>query len=162
MTKHPVIVEDTGLGKFQVEVSAQGTHFLADEPISSGGLASGPDPFDLLSAALGACTVMTVKIYARRKAIAVTHVQAMITHRRDPDSQRDVFDRSIFIDGTVTEEEMGQLLAAADRCPVSQTLSTGSGIITTRSSMAIPTARRATDETHIRAMNRACDELANG
>ncbi|HET7346592.1 MAG TPA: OsmC family protein [Acidobacteriaceae bacterium] len=157
-----MIVEDTGLGQFQVEVSAQGARFLADEPISSGGLASGPSPFDLLSAALGACTVMTVKLFARRKPIAVTHVQVLTTHRRDPDSQRDVFERSIFIDGTITEEEMDQLLAAADRCPVSRTLCTGSDIITTRSSTAIPTARRATDETHMRAMNQVCDELATG
>lgn len=162
MTKHPVLVEDTGLGQFQVEVSAQGTHFLADEPISSGGLASSPNPFDLLSAALGACTVMTVKFYALRKPIAVKHVQVVVAHQRDPDSQRDVFERSIFIDATATEEEMDQLLAAADRCPVSRTLGTGSDIVTTRSSTAIPTARRAPDEAHVRAMNRACSKLATG
>ena len=98
MSKHPVIIEDTGLGLFQVDVRAQGTSFFSDEPISSGGLASGPGPFDLLSAALGACTVMTVKFYAQRKSIAVSHVQVMITHQRDPESQRDVFERSIFID----------------------------------------------------------------
>lgn len=162
MTKHPVIVEDTGLGIFQVEVRAQGTSFFADEPISSGGMASGPGPFDLLSAALGACTVMTVKFYAQRKLIIVSHVQVMITHQRDPESQRDVFERSIFIDGTVTEEDMKLLLAAADRCPVSRALSAGSDIVTTRSQTAITTARRVEDETYIRAMDRACDELATG
>jgi len=162
MTRHPVIIEDTGLGLFQVEVRAQGTSFFSDEPISAGGLASGPGPFDLLSAALGACTVMTVKFYARRESIAVSHVQVMITHRRDPESQRDVFERSIFIDAAVTEDEMKRLLAAADRCPVSRTLSAGSDIVTTRSQTAIATARRADDETYIRAMDRACDELATG
>lgn len=162
MTKHPVIIEDTGLGLFQVEVRAQGTSFLSDEPVSSGGLASGPGPFDLLSAALGACTVMTVKLYAQRKVIAVSHVQVMVTHQRDSESQRDVFERSIFVDGTITEEEMKLLLAAADRCPVSRTLSAGSDIVTTRSRSAITTARRVEDETHIRAMDRACDELAGG
>lgn len=162
MTKHPVIIEDTGLGLFQVEVRAQGTSFLSDEPISSGGMASGPGPFDLLSAALGACTVMTVKLYAQRKSIAVSRVQVMITHQRDPDSQRDVFERSIFIDGTINEEEMKRLLAAADRCPVSRTLSAGSDIVTSRNQTAIATARRVEDETHLRAMDRACDELATG
>jgi putative redox protein len=157
-----VIIEDTGLGLFQVEVRAQGTSFLSDEPISSGGMASGPGPFDLLSAALGACTVMTVKLYAQRKAIAVSHVQVMITHQRDPGSQRDMFERSIFIDAAVTEDEMKLLLAAADRCPVSRTLSEGSDIVTTRSHTAITTARRVEDETHIRAMDRACDDLATG
>ncbi|MCX7513086.1 OsmC family protein [Frateuria hangzhouensis] len=162
MTKHPVIIEDTGLGLFQVEVRAQGASFLSDEPISSGGLASGPGPFDLLGAALGACTVMTVKLYAQRKSIAVSHVQVMVTHQRDPESRRDVFERSIFIDATVTGEEMKLLLAAADRCPVSRTLSAGSDIVTTRSETAIATARRVEDKTHIRAMDRVCDELADG
>lgn len=162
MTKHPVIIEDTGLGLFQVEVRAQGTSFLSDEPISAGGLASGPGPFDLLSAALGACTVMTVKLYAQRKLIAVSHVQVLVTHQRDPESHRDVFERSIFIDGTITGEEMKLLLAAADRCPVSRTLSAGSDIVTTRSQTAIATARRDGDETHMRAMDRACDEVAGG
>ena len=162
MTRHPVIIEDTGLGLFQVEVRAQGTSFFSDEPIASGGLASGPGPFDLLSAALGACTVMTVKLYARRKSIAVSHVQVMITHQRDPESQRDVFERSIFSDAAVTEEEMKLLLAAADRCPVSRTGSAGSDIVTTRSQIAITTARRVEDETYFRAMDRACDELDTG
>jgi putative redox protein len=162
MTKHPVIIEDTGLGLFQVEVRAQGTSFYSDEPISSGGLASGPGPFDLLGAALGACTVMTVKLYARRKSIAASHVQVIVTHQRDPESQRDVFERSIFIDGTITDEEMKLLFAAADRCPVSRTLSAGSDIITTRSPTATITARRVEDETHIRAMDQVCDELAGG
>jgi putative redox protein len=160
MNKHPVIIEDTGLGLFQVEVRAQGASFLSDEPISSGGLASGPGPFDLLSAGLGACTVMTVKLYARRKSIAVSHVQVMITHQRDPESRRDVFERSIFIDAAVTGDEMKQLLAAADRCPVSRTLSAGADIVTTHSQTAIATGRRAGDETYMRAMEQACDELA--
>lgn len=162
MAKHPVIIEDTGVGLFQVEIRAQGTSLISDEPVSSGGLASGPGPFDLLSAALGACTVMTVKLYAQRKLIAVSHVQVIVTHQRDHESQRDVFERSIFIDGAVTEEEMKLLLAAADRCPVSRTLIAGSDIVTARSQTAIATARRAEDETHMRAMDRTCDELAAG
>lgn len=162
MTMHPVIIEDTGLGLFQVEVRAQGATFLSDEPISSGGLASGPGPFDLLGAALGACTVMTVKLYARRKSIAVSHVQVMVTHHREAESQRDVFERSIFIDGTVTEDQMTLLLVAADRCPVSRTLCKGSDIVTTRSQAAIATARRVDDATHLRAMEKACDGLETG
>jgi putative redox protein len=57
---------------------------------------------------------------------------------------------------------MKRLLAAADRCPVSRTLSAGSDIVTTRSQAAIATARRVEDETHLRAMDRSCDELATG
>jgi len=162
MSKHPVIIEDTGLGLFQVEVRAQGASFLSDEPVSSGGLASGPGPFDLLGAALGACTVMTVKLYARRNSIAVSRVQVVITHQRDHESRRDVFERSIFIDAEATADEMKQLLAAADRCPVSRTLSAGADIVSTHSQTAIATGRRAGDETYMRAMEQACDEPAPG
>ena len=62
-----VVVEDTGEGDFQVEVRAPGLSFLADEPVDAGGLGSGPTPYDLLSAGLGACTAMTLRLYARRK-----------------------------------------------------------------------------------------------
>jgi putative redox protein len=162
MTLHPVIVEDTGIGLFQVEVRAQGTSFLSDEPVASGGMASGPGPFDLLGAALGACTVMTVKLYAQRKSIAATHVQVLVTHHREPESRRDVFERSIFIDGALTGDEIKQLLVAADRCPVSRTLCAGSDIRTTRSPTPIATARRVDDPTHVRAMEQACDEVETG
>jgi putative redox protein len=157
-----VIIEDTGLGLFQVEVRAQGASFYSDEPASSGGMATGPSPFDLLGAALGACTVMTVKLYAQRKSINVSHVQVIVTHQRDPVSQRDVFERSIFIGGAITDEEMKHLLSAADRCPVSRTLSAGADITTTRCATATVTARRVEDDTHIHAMDRACDELGGG
>ena len=61
-----VTVSETGAGKFQVEVLAPGATFLADEPVEAGGLNSGPNPYDLLAAALGACTVMTLRLYAGR------------------------------------------------------------------------------------------------
>src|SRR4029453_17659786 len=63
-----VVVEETGQGSFQVEVSAGGAHFLVDERAEVGGLGSGPTPYDLLSAGLGACTAMTLRLYARAKS----------------------------------------------------------------------------------------------
>src|SRR5690606_19643605 len=64
-----VVVEETGEGGFQVEVRAGGARFLADEPVEVGGLGSGPTPYDLLGAALGACTAMTLRLYARGKGL---------------------------------------------------------------------------------------------
>ena len=157
--QHPVIAEDTGVGRLQVQIQTQGASFYVDEPTSAGGLASGPSPFDLLSASLGACTVMTIKFYAQRKRIPVTHVQAIVFHDRHPESGRDVFQRSIFIAGAIDEAQMRQLLSAADRCPVSKTLSAGADISTTRSAAAIPTGRRVEDDAHVRAMEMACDDV---
>lgn len=157
--EHPVIAEDTGVGQLQVQIHTQGASFLVDEPASAGGLASGPSPFDLLSASLGACTVMTIKFYAQRKRILVTHVQVLVFHGRQAESGRDVFRRSIFVAGAIDEGQMQQLLSVADRCPVSKALSAGADIETTRSSTPIPTSRRVEDDVHVRAMEIACDEL---
>jgi putative redox protein len=158
-SEHPVIAEDTGVGRLQVQVHTQGASFLVDEPSSAGGMASGPSPFDLLGASLGACTVMTIKFYAQRKGIPVTHVQVIVVHRRSPESGRDIFQRSIFIAGAIDEGQVRQLLSVADHCPVSKTLSAGADIATTRSKAPIPTGRRVEDDAHVRAMEVACDEI---
>lgn len=157
--EHPVIAEDTGVGRLQVQIYTQGASFHVDEPASAGGLASGPSPFDLLSASLGACTVMTIKFYAQRKAIQVTRVQVIVFHHRHPESGRDVFQRSIFIDGPIDEEQMRQLFAVADRCPVSKTLSAAADIETTRNAAPILTGRRVEDDEHVHAMEIACEEI---
>lgn len=157
-SQHPVIAEDTG-ASLQVQIHTQGGSFYVDEPSSAGGMASGPSPFDLLSASLGACTVMTIKFYAQRKGIHVTHVQAVVFHSRRTGSGRDVFQRSIFIAGAIDEGQMRQLLSVADRCPVSKTLSAGADVATTRAETPILTGRRVEDDAHVRAMEIACDEV---
>ena len=62
-----VEVRESGQGRFQVEVRAAGARFLVDEPVEAGGQGSGPTPYDLLAAALGACTAMTLRLYAERR-----------------------------------------------------------------------------------------------
>jgi putative redox protein len=77
-----VIVRETQNGKFQQEIIA-GTHrLLADEPTDVGGLDSGPGPYDLLLAALGACTSMTLRLYADRKKLPLTRTQVRLRHNR--------------------------------------------------------------------------------
>jgi putative redox protein len=58
-----IVVDETGKGDFQVEVKAGTSSFLMDEPVQAGGLGSGPNPYDLLSAAIGACALMTIRLY---------------------------------------------------------------------------------------------------
>jgi len=77
---HEVVVQETRHGTFQQEVTA-GTHrFLADEPVAAGGLDSGPGPYDLLLAALGACTSMTLRLYADRKQIPLVRTRVRFRH----------------------------------------------------------------------------------
>lgn len=75
-----VTVTETGLGQFQVEVVAGGAAFLADEPVEAGGMGSGPNPYDLLCAALGACTTMTLRLYAGRKRWPLEHTTVRVLH----------------------------------------------------------------------------------
>ena len=79
---HEVLVRETRHGTFQQEITA-GTHrFLADEPVAAGGLDSGPGPYDLLLAALGACTSMTLRLYAERKKLPLARTKVRLRHSR--------------------------------------------------------------------------------
>lgn len=160
MTSQPVIVQPTGQGEFQVRVSAQGPSFFVDEPLAMGGLATGPTPYDLLSAALGACTAMTLGLYARRKGLSLTDVQVSVTHRRDAVTGRDTFERALYIEGSFDDAQAARLLVMADRCPVGKTLSTGADIVTRLAPKTEPVLpNRPCDQTHPGAMAQACDEM---
>ena len=77
-----VLAKSTGEGKFQVRVDTGEHSFLMDEPVDFGGLSSGPSPFDMLGAALGACTLMTMKLYAERKGWVLDGLSVRVTHRK--------------------------------------------------------------------------------
>jgi len=119
--------EETRLGKFQLAMRAGKAAFIADEPESAGGLGSGPTPFNLLSAALAACTTMTLRLYAERKGWPVERIRTGVTHRKDKGAEKpDVFSRRVEIEGAIDEAQHAELLGVADRCPVHRTLETGS------------------------------------
>jgi putative redox protein len=124
-----VAVRETGQGDFQVEVEAGGARFLADEPAEVGGLGSGPTPYDLLSAGLGACTAMTLRLYARRKGIKLSRATVRVGHKRRTGSMpEDLFIRQIELDGNLTDQERNRLMEIADRCPVHRTLQGGATV----------------------------------
>lgn len=119
--------EETRLGKFQLAMRAGKAAFIADEPESAGGLGSGPTPFNLLSAALAACTTMTLRLYADRKGWAVDRIRTGVTHRKEKGMEKpDIFSRRVEIEGTLDDAQHAELIAVADRCPVHRTLETGS------------------------------------
>jgi putative redox protein len=126
-----VVVRGTGDG-FAQEITAGSHHFRSDEPAAVGGTDSGPTPYDLLLAALGSCTSMTVAMYARRKQWPLERVTVQLRHSRvhatdcsacdSSEAKLTVIDREIRLDGSLDEEQRGRLLAIANRCPVHLTL----------------------------------------
>lgn len=131
-----VRVEASG---FRAEVSAGGHTLVADEPISFGGTDQGPTPYDLLAAALGTCTAMTIRMYAARREWPLESVTVRLAHERvhEEDCEEcegksvgiDRLTRVIELDGDLTEEQREGLIRVADRCPVGQTLERGVTIV---------------------------------
>jgi len=136
-----VVVAETRQGTFLNHVVAGGHHFLADEPVSVGGYDAGPSPYDLLGAALGACSSMTLRMYADRKKMPLDRVTVEISHSKkhaeDCDgcvegkgTQIDHFHRTVHLEGILDEDQQRALLAIADKCPVHRTLESRAVITT--------------------------------
>lgn len=128
MHERKVKVVESGNGSYGQFITA-GRHVLgADEPVELGGADTGPDPYELLLSALGACTAMTIRMYAARKQIALRHVSVELRHVQRASAQgvSDKFERRITLEGDLRAEDRQRLLQIADKCPVSQTLQRGS------------------------------------
>src|SRR6202051_4537535 len=126
-----VLVRGSAAG-FPQEIHAGAHRLHADEPVSAGGTDTGPSPYDLLLAALGACTSMTVAMYARRKAWPLEEVTVHLRHSRihaadcaeceTKEGMLDRIERDIHLEGPLTEEQRSRLLEIANKCPVHRTL----------------------------------------
>ncbi len=120
-------------GTFRNEVEAGPHRFVIDEPVDAGGAGEGPTPYDLLSAALGGCTSMTLHFYAKREKLPLTGVDVTVVHDRqhakdcaDCVTQSGYIHRfrvEIRLHGDLTDEQRQHLLSIAQRCPVAKTLS---------------------------------------
>jgi uncharacterized OsmC-like protein/alpha-beta hydrolase superfamily lysophospholipase len=127
-----VLVRETGGGKFQQEIVSGSHRLLADEPVKAGGLDSGLGPYDLLLAALGACTSMTVRLYADLKQIPLSRTVVRLRHQKiyakdcaeceTKEGKIDHIDRAITFEGDLTAEQRKRLIEIADKCPVHRTL----------------------------------------
>jgi uncharacterized OsmC-like protein len=126
-----VIVRGKGDGFLQ-EITSAAHHFKADEPASVGGTDSAPTPYDYLLAGLGACTSMTVGLYARRKKWPLEDVKVELRHSRihandcaDCETKEGMLDRvemNVNLTGDLTPEQRAKLLEVAGKCPVHRTL----------------------------------------
>lgn len=133
------ITARTCAGGFVTEVEAGGHRFVADEPTALGGTDRGPSPYDLLAAALGTCTSMTLRVYAERNGWPLHSATTEVRHRRvhaedcvdcGPGGKLDQFEREIELVGPLDDTQRQRLLAIADRCPVHRTLHSEMRVIT--------------------------------
>ena len=126
-----VVVHGSAKG-FAQEVTVAGHRLVVDEPRAFGGGDTGPSPYDLLISALGACTSMTVSLYARRKQWPLEAVTVRLRHSKihaadcaecdTKDGKLDGIERDIELHGDLTAEQRAQLLEIANKCPVHKTL----------------------------------------
>jgi uncharacterized OsmC-like protein/alpha/beta superfamily hydrolase len=141
-----VVVRETRRGLFQQEVVAGRHRLVADEPEAAGGLDSGPGPYDLLLAALGACTSMTLRLYADRKSLPLKRTLVRLRHGRiyaadcaaceTKEGMVDHIERVITFEGDLDREQRARLLEIADKCPVHRTLTSEVDIRTTEAPSA--------------------------
>jgi len=127
-----VMVRETRAGKFQQEIMSGPHRFIADEPVSVGGLDSGPGPYDLLLAGLGACTSMTIRLYADNKQLPLNRVTVRLIHNKihatdcenceTKDGMIDRITRNITLEGRLDAATRKRLMEIADKCPVHRTL----------------------------------------
>ncbi|MEM1427973.1 MAG: alpha/beta fold hydrolase [Pseudomonadota bacterium] len=134
---------------FLQDIAAGPDHILiADEPKAYGGTDRGPTPYGLVSAGLAACTSMTIRMYARRKGLALEHVWVDVTHDKVHGSDAegaeaaspkiDRFSRVVHLQGDLTAAERARLLEIADKCPVHRTLEASAEVITTEAEVTEP------------------------
>lgn len=130
-----VVVHEAGDGRFRQEIMAGPHRMVADEPPAVGGGGSGPTPYGYLLAGLGACTSMTVRLYAQRKGWPLDHVSVRLTHAKAhaedcancgaEDAKVDRIEKTLTLQGDLTAEQRARLLEIAEKCPVNRTLQAG-------------------------------------
>jgi putative redox protein len=127
-----VVVRETRNSKFQQTVAVGSHRMLADEPVAAGGEDTGPGPYDFVLAGLGACTSMTMRMYADRKSLPLERVTVTLKHSKihaedcaeceTKEGMLDQIDRVIAIEGALDAEQRKKLMEIADKCPVHRTL----------------------------------------
>jgi putative redox protein len=135
-----VVVQETGNGKLQQSVTIGPHRLLADEPVAAGGDDTGPGPYDFLLAGLGACTSMTLRLYADRKSLPLARTTVTLRHSKiyaqdcvDCETKTGMLDqieRVITMEGALSAEQRQKLLEIADKCPVHRTLTSEIHIVT--------------------------------
>ncbi|HEX4736850.1 MAG TPA: OsmC family protein [Allosphingosinicella sp.] len=156
-----IVARPEKTGRFATSVAVPGGVIHVDEPVSAGGGGGGPTPYQLLSAALAACTSMTIGLYTARKPWALPVFRVEVEHALIPGSPpTDRFTRRILFDGPLADDVRARLLEIAEKCPVHRTLSGGGAEIVTSAEapapIPVPPLKPADPPaTHVEQMERA-------
>ena len=135
-----IIVQETGVGRYTQEIIIGDHVIIADEPIENGGNNTGPSPYDFILAGLGACTSMTLRMYADFKKIPLDKVIVKLSHEKvyaldcinceNEKSKIDHIERLIELQGDLSQEQREKLIEIANKCPVHRTLTSTTEIVT--------------------------------
>src|SRR4029077_18533834 len=135
-----VVVRETRDSKFQQSISVGPHHLVADEPVAAGGEDTGPGPYDFLLAGLGACTSMTMRLYADRKMLPLERTTVTLRHSKihaqdcaeceTKQGLLDQIERVIAMEGALDADQRNKLMEIADKCPVHRTLTSEIRIVT--------------------------------
>ena len=127
-----VVVQERGTGRYTQDVIAGAHRLTADEPVAAGGDDAGPNPYEYLLAALGACTSMTIRMYVQRKGWTLRRTHVRLQHEKihakdcaeceTKEGKLDRIEREIELEGALSDEQKTRLMEIADRCPVHRTL----------------------------------------
>lgn len=126
---------------FRTPLNIAGHPLVVDEPVAVGGSDQGPSPYGLISAALASCTAMTLHSYAKLKQLPVRDIRVLVRHDKvheadcercdeDAGAKIDRLERTVWIDGDISESVRTRMLQIADRCPVHRTLDGSVRIVT--------------------------------
>ncbi|MGB5078238.1 MAG: OsmC family protein [Sphingorhabdus sp.] len=128
MTENACATVESSEGNYAQRIKARLHSWEAGEPVELGGIDNGPTPYELLLSALGACTAITLEMYAARKGWPLDSVHVTLEHSREerPGANNgrpvDMFDRIVRLEGALDSEQRAKLIEIAEKCPVHRTL----------------------------------------
>jgi putative redox protein len=154
-----IVVEETGLGPFQLRVRTGSVTFHMDEPIAVGGMGAGPNPYDLFSAALAASSISTMRVYASTRKWRLDSIRVRLVYTRNASPYRDAMLRQIALVGPLTEAQRNKLLQIVERCPVQLSLGRALEVRTELlSEAALDHSLAETRGEHMRQIMKVCEE----